>query len=309
MTAPRSIRHFAALTARRAALLIVCVAAVGGSPVRATAQGDALSLTEILDLRRRGVPTRRILRNAQDYCVAFTVDDSVERELVAVGADTALIRGIRQSCVAALPTLKLPAGVLLDDNFATMAGLPSFTAPDRLCTTRPDGKGLRMENRRIAVGCAIGYPFDLTGVSVRIELTLGELEGKRGAMAALGFGKSTDSWDQYSFAVTNDDRFEACHSVAGRCQPLIAPKRAAPGNGSAAHAASDSARAARRAEMRVVVEIRGRVLSFYVGQELVGTYTTMDPIAGALSLGVGSRSSAVFKSLRVERIEEVATPQ
>ena len=303
------IRHFALRALRWTALLAVCVAGVGGTPARVTAQGDALTLTEILDLRRRGVPTRRILRNAQDYCVAFAVDDSVERELVAVGADTTLIRGIRQSCVATLPMVTLPSGILLDDNFATMSGLPSFTAPDRLCTTRPDGKGLRMENRRIAIGCAIGYPFDLTATSVRIELTLGELQGKRGAMAALGFGKSPDSWDQYSFAVTNDDRFEACRSVSGRCQALIPPRRGGSTGGPAAPASADSARAARPSEMRIVVEIRGRALSFYVGDELVGTYTTTNPITGSLSLGVGSRSSAVFKRLRVERIEEVATPQ
>jgi hypothetical protein len=303
------IRHFASRAVRWTVLLAVCVAGVGGTPVNVTAQGDALTLTEILDLRRRGVPTRRILRNAQDYCVAFTFDDSVERELVAVGGDTTLIRGIRQSCVATLPMVQLPSGILLDDNFATMSDLPSFTAPDRLCTTRPDGKGLRMENRRIAVGCAIGYPFDLTATSVRIELTLGELQGKRGAMAALGFGKSLDSWDQYSFAVTNDDRFETCHSVSGRCQALIAPRRAGSSGGPAAQASADSARAARPSEMRIVVEIRGRAVSFYVGDELVGTYTATNPITGSLSLGVGSRSSAVFKRLRVERIEEVATPQ
>ena len=305
----RTARHFAVRASRCVAAVAVCAAWLGATPVTATAQTDALTLNEIVDLRRRGVPTRRILRSAQDYCVAFTVNDSVERELVAVGADTALIRGIRQSCVVTAPTLKLPAGVQLDDDFATMSGLPSFTAPDRLCTARPDGKGLRMENRRTAVGCAIGYPFDLAGTSVRIELTVAELQGRRGAMAALGFGKSDASWDQYSFAVTNDDRFEACHSVDGRCQALMAHKRGPTVGGTAANGSADSTQAARPSEVRIAVEIRGRVLSFYVGDELVGTHTTTDPIVGSLSLGVGSRSSAIFKRLRVERIAEVATPQ
>jgi hypothetical protein len=302
----RTPRPFGARAARTAALCAVCLIGLGGAPTAVSAQSEALTLDEIIDLRRRGVPTRRILRTAQDYCVAFTVNDSIERELVAVGGDTLLVRGIRQACVVTLPMLKLPAGILLDDNFATMSGLPSFTAPDRLCTTRPDKNGLRMENRRLAVGCAIGYPFDLPGTSIRIELTLGELQGKRGAMAALGFGKSADSWDQYSFGVTTDDRFEACHSIGGRCQALIGQKRVGPASEAVVQ---DSTSRAALAEIRIAVELRGRVLTFYIGDELVGTYTATDAIAGGLSLGVGSRSAAVFKRLRVERIEEVATPQ
>jgi hypothetical protein len=309
MKLPRTTRRSATGAARCVVLAAACIAGLGGAPAAVGAQGDALTLDEIIDLRRRGVPTRRILRSVQDYCVAFTVNDSVERELVAVGADTILVRGIRQSCVVTLPMVKLPAGILLDDNFVTMSGLPSFTAPDRLCATRPNGNGLRMENRRLAVGCAIGYPFDLTGTNVRIELTLGDLQGRRGAMAALGFGKSADSWDQYSFAVTTDERFEACHSVGGRCQALIGQKRVAVASGTVAAQASDSTHIARPTEIRIAVEIRGRVLSFYIGDELVGTHTATDPITGSLSLGVGSRSSAVFKRVRVERIEEVATPQ
>ena len=309
MKLPRPTRRFASRAARCVALGAVCVAGLGGTPSATSAQGDALTLDEIIDLRRRGVPTRRILRSAQDYCIAFTVNDSIERELVAIGADTVLVKGIRQSCVVTLPMVRLPAGILLDDNFVTMSGLPSFTAPDRLCTTRPDAKGLRMENRRLAVGCAIGYPFDLSATSVRVELTLSDLQGRRGAMAAIGFGKSADSWDQYSFAVTADDHFEACRSVAGRCQALIGQKRVGVPSGTAAAAASDSMRVGKPSEIKIAVEIRGRVVSFYIGDELVGTYTATEAIAGSLSLGVGSRSSAVFKRLRVERIEEVATPQ
>jgi hypothetical protein len=305
----RTTRRFAIRAARCVALGAICVGGLGATPTIVSAQGDALTLAEIIDLRRRGVPTRRILRSAQDYCIAFTVNDSVERELVAIGADTILVSGIRQSCVVTLPMVKLPAGILLDDNFVTMSGLPSFTAPDRLCTTRPDGKGLRVENRRLAVGCAIGYPFDLTGTHVRVELTLSDLQGRRGAMAALGFGKSPDSWDQYSFAVTTDDHFEACRTIAGRCHALVGQKRVGLATAAVAAGASDSARVTRPSEIKIAVEIRGRLLSFYIGDELVGTHTAADVIAGSLSLGVGSRSSAVFKRLRVEQIEEVATPQ
>lgn len=291
------------------ALAAICSLALGGHPTALGAQGDALTLNEIMELRRRGVPTRRILRSAQDYCVAFTVNDSVERELVAVGADTALIGGIRQACVMSLPTVTLPDGVLLDDNFTAMSGVPPFTAPDRLCSARPDGSGLRVENRRLGVGCALGYPFDLGATSVRVELTIAELQGKRGAMAALGFGKSVDSWDQYSFSVTNDDRFEVCQAAGGRCRAVMVHKRDGAVRPAGATATADSARAAGPPEIRLVVEIRGRLLSFFVGDDLVGTYSTSDPITGSLSLGVGARSTAVFKRLRVERIEEVATPR
>lgn len=281
--------------ARRLALAVTCIAGLDAVPVTLRAQGDALTLQEVLDLRRRGVSSRQILRGAQAYCVAFTVNDSVEHELTAAGADTALIGGIRQSCVVTSPSVQLASGVLADDNFTTMSGFPPFTSADRLCTARPDGGGLRVENRRRGIGCAIGYPFELAGSSVRVELTVVALQGRNGAMAALGFGTNEDSWDQYSFGITNEGLFELCMSVRGRCQQLLFQKRIAP------------RRAERPSETRLAVEIRGREISLYIDDAHVGTYSAPRPVDGSLSLGVGSASTAVFSRLRVERLEGLAT--
>jgi hypothetical protein len=272
----------------RLSLAIAFTLALAGLPTAGRAQGDALTLTEILDLRRRGVSNRQILRSTQEYCVAFAVDAAAERALLEVAGDTILVAGVRQSCV------QLASGVLLDDNFTALSALGSFTAADRLCIARPDGRGLRVENRRSVVGCAIGYPLQLGEANVRIELTIAEVLGKRGAMAALGVGKDSASWDQYSFGVTNEDVFELCIRVGPRCHRLLSHKRTVP------IGADESA------ETRLAVEIRGRELSLYINGGLVGTYSAAKPVVGSISLGVGSRSTAVFSRLRVERLEPMA---
>jgi hypothetical protein len=290
------------------ALAIAC-AVIVGSPASARAQAEGLTLDEVIDMRRRGVPARRILRSAQEYCVAFAVNDSVERELVAVGADTAFLSGIRQACVVTTPLVQLAAGVLLDDNLRAMGGLPWFSAADRLCTVRPDDRGLRVENRRGSMGCAIGYPFDLAATDVRIELTLAELHGARGAMAALGFGRDGYSWDQYSFGITNDDRFELCLSVAGRCKSLIAQKRIGVVSmaGATRGVKASATDTLRREDIRLAIEIRGREIALFIDGDPVATHTARDVISGSLSLSVGSRSTAVFRRLRVQRLEEAVS--
>jgi hypothetical protein len=52
-----------------------------------------------------------------------------------------------------------------------------------------------------------------------------------------------------------------------------------------------------------------RCRAFYIDDELVGTHSATEAVAGGLSRGVGSRSAAVFKRLRRARIEEIATRQ
>lgn len=281
--------------ARQLGLAVTCAAGLDGFPAALRAQGDPLTLSEVLDLHRRGVSSRQILRSAQAYCVAFVVNDSAERQLLAVGADTVLIGGIRQSCVAASPSVQLAPGVFADDNFTAMSGFRPFTAGDRLCSARPDARGLRVENRRRGVGCAIGHPLELGDSNVRVELTVAELHGQRGAMAALGFGKDNDSWDQYSFGITNEGLFELCMSAGGRCRQLLFQKRVTtmPPEGVS--------------QTRLKVEIRGREVSLYVDDERVGTYLAARAIVGSLSLGVGSASTAVFSRLRVERLEDLST--
>jgi hypothetical protein len=320
--------------AMRLTIAMMCSAGLGGVPSVLRAQGDALTLSEILDLHRRGVSSRQILRGAQQYCVAFTVTDSVERALMAAGADTALVTGVREACVATSPAARLEPGVLLDDDFTatSMPGLRAFTAADRLCAVRPSptGRGLRVENRRTALGCAIEYPFEVGGHTgdasdtsaaggVRVELTVAELGGGRGAAVVLGFGKAGRSWDQYSFALTSEGRVELCLSAGGRCERLLSEKRAAPAAPNGPIGPSGPAvpggpagpggaeRADHAAESRLAVEIRGREVSLYVDGAPVGTYSAGKVVAGGLSLGVGAHSTAVFRRLRVVRLEGLAT--
>jgi hypothetical protein len=276
-------------------LWLMAAAFTASAPVILHAQ-DALTLSEILDLRRRGVPSRQILRTAQEYCIDFTVNDTVVRALVAVGGDTVLLSGIRQTCTVTSP-LRLPPGVLVDDNFPTISGLAAFTAADGLCTAQPNGRGLRVENRRGSFGCGIEYPLELTETQVRVELTVAELEGKRDAMAALGFGKDNHSWDQYSFAITREGRYELCMSVSGKCQRLLFQKRI------------ESGLAGDTLGTRIAVEIRGREVALYIEDARVGTYTAPHDVVGRISLSVGARSAAVFSRLRVVRLQGMAAQQ
>lgn len=276
---------------RRGSLLVAAVAAaLGGTPVRAPAQGDALTLAEVLDLHRRGVSTRRILQTTREYCVAFTVTDSVAQELAASGADSTLVGGIRQSCVVR-PPVQLPAGVLLDDDFRVVSALGQFTAVDRLCTVRPDSGGMRVENQRRERGCAISYPFQLDDANVRVELTVAELDGEPGATVALAFGTTPGASDQYTFSVTAQNRFELCATVGPQCRRLLYETRAG------------LIRPGTQSENRIAVEIGGREINLFVNDERVGRHLAPDAVVGSISMAVGPRTSAVFSRLRVRRID------
>jgi hypothetical protein len=137
--------------------------------------------------------------------------------------------------------------------------------------------------------------LELGDANVRVELTVVELRGKRGAMAALGFGRNTDSWDHYSFGITNEGLFELCLSVGGSCKQLLFQKRVA---GIRPDGSSDT---------RLTVEIRGREMAFSIDDERVGTYFAPRAVVGSLSLGVGSASTAIFSRLRIERLPALAT--
>ncbi len=175
---------------RSLGLVSACVLTLAASAPALPGQANALSLSEVLSLQQRGVSARQILRSARDYCIAFTVTDSIGRALAAAGADTMLLSGLRDACVVK-PSPPLPPGVLLDDDFKS-AGL--FAAGDHLCAVRPDARGLRIENRR-ETGCAIAYPLALDSGDVRLELSVAELAGNARATVVLGFGKDSVSWD------------------------------------------------------------------------------------------------------------------
>jgi hypothetical protein len=98
-------------------------------------------------------------------------------------------------------------------------------------------------------------------------------------------------------AITADNRFELCLSVAGRCRRLVSQRRAA------------ATRIRESAQNQLAVEIRGREISLYLNEERVGTYLANQPVAGTVSLGVGPRTTAVFNRLRAQRAERVAASQ
>ncbi len=293
-------------TARRLVLGAVlggCV--IGAAPRLARAQGQPLTFDEVVELRRRGVSTRQILRSAHQYCIAFPVTDSVARAIGVGTPDTALIAGLRESCTAPVAQVELPPGVLVDDDFSSLSGLQPFTAADKLCTAEPSGGGLRVANRRTTVGCAIEYPVDIGDAkneAVRIELAVAEVIGQRGAMAGLGFGKDPSSWNQYSFGLTSDGDVELCRSVGGRCQRLLFRRGPVPGR---PRQSSDGF--VHPLATTLAVEIRGRELALYVGDERVGVHSAPDVVAGSVSLGVGSRATAVFDRLRVLRVRDSVT--
>lgn len=292
LSQPRTHRRQS--TAR--SLGVVAAAAItllAGTPARGNAQNDALTLAEVIDLQRRGVSTRRILQTAREYCVAFAVTDSVVRELVASGAASTLVDGIRESCVVT-PPVQLPPGVLLDDDFRVVSSLGRFTAIDRLCSVRPDSGGMRVENQRRESGCAISYPYQLDAANVRVELTVAELDGEPGARVALAFGSSVSASDEYTFSVTAQNRFELCTTVGQQCRRLLYESRAG------------LLRPGTRSENRIAVEIGGREINLYVNDERVGRYLAADAVIGNISLAVGPRTSAVFSRLRVKRIDALA---
>jgi hypothetical protein len=276
--------------ARYLGIVAATAVALGAMPVPVRAQGEALTLAEVLDLRRRGVSTRRILQTAQDYCVAFAVTDSVEQELVASGADSALVGGIRQSCVVR-PPVQLPTGVLLDDDFKVLSTLGRFTAVDRLCSVRPDSGGMRLENQRRQRGCSISYPFQLADANVRVELTVAELDGDPGAAAALTLGTGVAAGDQYTFSITTQSRFELCATVGEQCRRVLSDTRAG------------LVRPGTQSENRIAVEIAGREINLFVNDDRVATYVAERPVAGSISVAVGPRTTAVFSRLRIRRTD------
>src|SRR5690349_24163983 len=62
-------------------ILCGALALLIGMPAIAVGQARALSLAEVIDLHDHGVSSRVILRNAREYCIAFSVDDSVRHQL------------------------------------------------------------------------------------------------------------------------------------------------------------------------------------------------------------------------------------
>jgi hypothetical protein len=286
-----------ARTSRASVVAALLGATLGFAPMLA-AQTPALTLAEVLELRTQGVSSRQILRNAREYCIAFAVTDSIERQLDAVGADSMLVAGLRSACSNrnALATAAAdPSDVILDDDFRRGGGRAGLALNGRWCTARADSTGFRFENREHEAVCVIGYPSEPLGDNVRIELTVNRLGASKQGIIVLGFGRDPDASMQYSFSVTADQRVVLCRTEGSSCQRLVYEARVA------------AVRQGALDENRLAVEIHGRRLTLIVNDVTIGTYTANTRVTGELSLGVGPSTNLTVTRVHAHRLSPPAT--
>jgi len=252
----------------------------------------ALTLAEVVQLRRSGVPTPQILQSAREYCVAFVVADSAERELRAAGADSTLLMGLRSACRPDRGGSAAPVAVLLEDDFKTTRRLPVSALRSQGCRSRYDVDGYYLASEDTQLGCTVSYPsVELSG-DFRIDLNVVVLNGPD-ATVALGFWRDRYTSDRWSFNVQANGRFELCRFEGTHCTRVLPA--------SSASSASTAWRRSARADNTLAVEVRGRALRLYINDTVVAESVLQSDPTGLLVLGVGPRSSAVFRSLRVTR--------
>jgi hypothetical protein len=267
--------------ARRRSLVLAAATFVGAVPLaRLGAQSKALTLAEVIDLRRNGVSSRQILRNAREYCIAFALSDSVRRELSVAGADTTLVGGLVDVCSTHRPA-KPAIPPLIDDVFARTTASQAFAWNDRRCKARFEAGGIRLENQSADALCMMRYPSAELSSSVRVELTVAQLGAVPTSVAMLGFGRSGNASNHYAVSVAANGRVELCWNADRLCSPLVQR------NGVAAlHLGPTD-------ENQIAVEIRDREITVLVNGVATATYTADGPVVGRLSLGVGPRTSLV----------------
>jgi hypothetical protein len=268
--------------------MIRFVAAAGallcGAAQVSRAQSSALTLAEVMDLRKHGVSTRQIVRNATEYCISFALTDSTVRELETAGVDTSLVSGLRLACTNRTSRVSEP-GIVVDDDFSFGATRDGLTWNDSRCIARADSTGLRLENRRSESVCMMGYPAGPLDANVRIELTVRGVGLTRGGLVVLGFGRDAIEGIQYSYSITADRRVELCRSENDACRRLVFKTRVI-----AVKQGSE--------ENMLAVEIRGREVSLFVNDFPIGTYVADSDVAGSISLGVGPGTKVLVKHVR-----------
>lgn len=93
-------------------------------PRAARAQSSAYSLSDITDLVRNKVPTKRVLALAKENCVSFSVTDDAQAKLRRAGATASLIKGLKEACG---PDNPKPDSTQIDS--AKAAAAPVAVAP------------------------------------------------------------------------------------------------------------------------------------------------------------------------------------
>jgi hypothetical protein len=255
-----------------------------------TAQEKALSLTEVIDLRQHGVSSRQILRNAREYCIAFSLDDSVRRQLTIAGADTLLVGGLSNVCTTARAPEKPPAPPIIDDEFAQTNTSQGFTWSNPRCKARFENEGVRMENSAPDALCMVRYPSAEMPADVRLDLEVSQLGLMHGGSVLLGFGRQDRSGNYYSVSLGADRRVELCWNVDRVCNSLLKVSDV-PG-----------VKTEPTGVNHLVVEMHGQDIALIVNDKRVGQYSSDAAVGGKLMVGVGPQSSLLLVRLRATTI-------
>jgi hypothetical protein len=263
-----------------AALLLAATPLAGQGAVR------ALSLAEVIDLRQHGVSSRQILRNAREYCIAFSMDDSVRRQLTVSGADTLLVGGLSNVCTTARAAEKPPVPPIIDDEFAQSSTSQGFMWSNPRCKARFESTGVRMENTATDALCMVRYPSLDLPTDVRLDLEVAQLGLTRHGSVLLGFGRQDRSGNYYSLSVGADRSVELCWNSDRQCNSLVKLSQVAA-------VQTDTA-----AVNHVTVEVRGQDIALLVNGTRVGQYTADALVGGRLMVGVGPQSSLLLVRLR-----------
>ena len=274
-------------------IALIALASAAGAQGAATPTPEALTLAEIIQLKKSRVSTSRILESAREYCIAFVVDDAAERELRAAGADDQLLDGLRQSCGPRPLVVKREDGMtagatLFSDDFRKTTRLP-VAASSQPCRSRYGDDGFTMASAVGTLGCTLAYPSAPIEGDVRIEMHVAVVSPRDGTVS-LGFGRAAGSSDRVSVNLQGNGRYEVCRFVGQRCVRLRPPAQAT------------SANRAPRGENRLAVEIRGQTLRILLNDEQVVEIADVPDLSGFLVLGVGPNTTATFRLLRVSRL-------
>ena len=267
-------------------LLVATALLLAATPLRAQSAVKALSLGEVLDLRQHGVSSRQILRSAREYCIAFSVDDSVRRQLTIAGADTLLVGGLSNVCSTAKPPEKPPAPPIVDDEFAVSSTSQGFTWPNPRCKARFENDGVRIEDTSADALCMVRYPSEDLPSDLRLDLEISQLGLTQQGSVVLGFGRQERSGHYYSVSVSADRQVELCWNAERACNSLFKAS------------AVESVQTDANATNHVIVELRGQEIAIIVNDKRVGQYNADAPVAGKLMVGVGPQSSVVFARLK-----------
>lgn len=259
---------------------------LAATPLRAQSAVKALSLGEVIDLRQHGVSSRQILRSAREYCIAFSLDDSVRRQLTVAGADTLLVGGLSNVCSTAKPPEKPPVPPIVNDEFALSNTSQGFTWTNPRCKARFENEGVRMDDVSSDALCMVRYPAGDMPADVRLDLEISQLGLTQHGSILLGFGRQDRSGNYYSLRVSADRQVELCWNADRACNSLFKA------------ASVEAVQTDANATNHVIVEVRGQEISLLVNDKRVGEYTADAPVIGKLMVGVGPQTSLVLVRLR-----------